>query len=118
MPIYKVETEGDCEGKTTKLLGYVEATSAEHAAMHMKHIGKDSYYQYWVTCEYDLVVKAAPLKDLDYLVPVRSQSYSSEWCGTVKTNETVMQERRQIVEAALKNSGLTVEDVIKYGKPQ
>lgn len=48
MTLYHVTTEGDCEGRTTKDLGYVEADSPEHAIKYLHSIGKYAYYEYYI----------------------------------------------------------------------
>lgn len=125
MPIYKVTTEGDCEGRTTKHLGYVEAESPEHAIKYLKSIGKDEYYEYSITQVNNPVLIAKPANELEHLfAEIRQQSYGG-WVGKVKTNTQLLKEKEQAIQSAketirnaIQRSGLSYEDVVNFCKGQ
>ena len=118
MQIYKVTTEGDCEGRTTKLLGYVKANSPAHAIKFLESIGKHAHYQYWIDVENSLVIEATPESGLNHLIAeIESPCYEGgSFKGVVKSNLQVLQEKKQKVKDALLRSGLSYEDVVKFGK--
>lgn len=68
MTLYHVTTEGDCEGRTTKDLGYVEADSPEHAIKYLHSIGKYAYYEYYIhQVEENPIQVATPMVDWNIL---------------------------------------------------
>lgn len=115
MPIYKVTTEADCEGRSTKTLGYVEANSPEHAIKYFESIGKHAYYEYWVDEVENLIVKATPEDQLHHLVADMKPAYGGSWRGIVKTDAEAVKEKERQVAEVLRHAGLSVEDVIKFG---
>ncbi|AKJ73541.1 hypothetical protein SP40_100 [Salmonella phage 40] len=88
MQIYKVSTEGDCEGRTIKVLGYVKANSPEHAIKYLDSIGKHAYYQYWIDVEDSLVIEASPESELNHLIAeIKNPIYEGgSFRGIVKKN--------------------------------
>nr|DAY73732.1 MAG TPA: hypothetical protein [Caudoviricetes sp.] len=123
MPIYKVTTEGDCEGRTIKHLGYVEAESPKHAIKYLKSIGKDEYYEYSITQVNNPVVVAKPSNELEHLFAEISQQSYGGWVGKVKTNTQLLKEKEQAVQSAketirnvMQRAGLSYKDVVNFGK--
>lgn len=116
MPVYKVTTEGDCEGRSSKLIGYVEANSPEHAIKHLESIGKYAYYEYSIDVVEYPVIKAKPEAELEYLIAEVKRGYFGGWRGTVKTNEQVVKQKQEAVLQAMQRAGLSYEDVVNFGK--
>lgn len=116
MPIYHVTTEGDCEGRTTKSLGYIEADNPEQAIKHLESIGKHAYYEYWIDVVENPVVKAKPVSQLQHLIAEVNQNSYGGWRGKVKTNDQFIKEKEQAVCEAMKKAGISYEDVINFGK--
>lgn len=117
MPIYKVTTEGDCEGRSVNSFGYVKANSMEHALRHLFNKGSYAMYQYTICAVDDFVDEAIGEDHLTHLdVELSRCSWSkSEFKGTVTPNEEVLQRKREKVAQILKDNGLTVSDVIQFG---
>lgn len=123
MPIYKVTTEGDCEGRSTRHLAYVEADSPEHAIKHLKSIGRNEYYEYSITQVNNPIIKAKPASELEHLfADVREQSYGG-WVGKVKENSQLLKERelaiksaKETIKSAMQRAGLSYEDLVTFGK--
>lgn len=118
MPIYKVTTEDDCEGRSTKHLAYVEADSPEHAVKYLKSIGVHEYYEYYVDVVLNSVHKAVPEETLNMWVAELSlRPYSKDsYKGKVVENTEVRKRCQQTVREAMKRAGLSYEDVVNFGK--
>lgn len=118
MPIYHVTTEGDCEGRSTRDLGYVEANSPEHAVKYLKSIGDHEYYDYYVELVLSSVRKAAPEETLNLWVAELSlRPYSKDsYKGKVIENTKVRKRCQQTVREAMRRAGLSYEDVVNFGK--
>lgn len=118
MPIYHVTTEGDCEGRSTRDLGYVEANSPEHAVKYLKSIGVHEYYDYHVEVALNVVRKAAPEETLDMWVAELSQRpYNKDsYKGKVIESTEVRKRKEQAVREAMQRAGLSYEDVVNFGK--
>lgn len=85
MTLYHVTTEGDCEGRTTKDLGYVEADSPEHAIKYLHSIGKYAGYEYTI-CEVEVnpIQVATPMAELKHLKAKVRPGIVSDYKGEVK----------------------------------
>ena len=114
MPIYKVTTEGDCEGRTIRDLGYVKANSMEHALRHLYYIGLPSTYRYTISTVDTEVREAIAEEHLTHLsVDLSRTEWDSRiFHGTVTVKPEVRQQKRAKMLKILNDNGLTVEDVI------
>ncbi|QHR71923.1 hypothetical protein JR325_gp067 [Escherichia phage tuntematon] len=86
MTLYHVTTEGDCEGRTTKDLGYVEADSPEHAIKYLHSIGKYAGYEYTIyeVEIINLIQVATPMAELKHLKAKVRPGVVSDYKGEVK----------------------------------
>ena len=85
MTLYHVTTEGDCEGRTTKDLGYVEADSPEHAIKYLHSIGKYAGYEYYIQeVEVNPIQVATPMAELKHLKAKVRPGIVSDYKGEVK----------------------------------
>lgn len=85
MTLYHVTTEGDCEGRTTKDLGYVEADSPEHAIKYLHSIGKYARYEYTINeVEVNPIQVATPMAELKHLKAKVRPGIVSDYKGEVK----------------------------------
>lgn len=85
MTLYHVTTEGDCEGRSTRDLGYVEAESPEHAIKYLHSIGKYAYYEYSIhEVEVNPIQVATPMVELKHLKAKIKPGILSGYRGTVK----------------------------------
>ena len=85
MTLYHVTTEGDCEGRTTKDLGYVEADSPEHAIKYLHSIGKYAVYEYTIyEVEVNPIQVATPMAELKHLKAKVRPGIVSDYKGEVK----------------------------------
>ncbi len=85
MTLYHVTTEGDCEGRSTRDLGYVEAESPEHAIKYLHSIGKYASYEYSIDeVEVNLIQVATPMVELKHLKAKVKPGVLSGYKGTVK----------------------------------
>lgn len=85
MTLYHVTTEGDCEGRTTKDLGYVEADSPEHAIKYLHSIGKYAGYEYTIyEVEVNPIQVANPMVELKHLKAKVRPGIVSDYKGEVK----------------------------------
>lgn len=119
MPIYHVTTEGDCEGRTTRDLGYVKANSMEHALRHLYNAGLPSTYKYTITTVDTEAQEAVSEEHLTHLSVnlSRTEWDSRVFQGTVAVKPgVIMQRKRDKMLKILKDNGLTVEDVINFSK--
>lgn len=120
MPIYKITTEGDCEGRSVKQLGYYEANSAEHAVKYLKSIGKNEYYYYNVEEINNLVTKIDVTESsLSHFKAERSRNWSNgttRW--TVVTNKELMEQRKHEVQSKLAATGLSKAEILAFLKEE
>lgn len=119
MRIYHVTTEGDCEGRSTRDLGYVEANSPEHAVKYLKSIGLDEYYDYYVEeVIVDLVRKAPPEETLVmWIADLSKYGYRKNVLkGKVVENTELRKQCQKTVREAMERAGLSYEDVVNFGK--
>lgn len=85
MTLYHVTTEDDCEGRTTKDLGYVEADSPEHAIKYLHSIGKYAGYEYTIyEVEVNPIQVATPMAELKHLKAKVRPGIVSDYKGEVK----------------------------------
>lgn len=119
MPIYKVTTEGDCEGRSVRVLGYVNANSPEHAMKYMKYIGEHAYYDYCVQEQKDVIKDACPEHLLTHLEVTSVRTYGrSDFpirYGSVKEKEDLEKTKREKIEqikSELSAMGLSVKDLV------
>ena len=117
MPIYKVTTEGDCEGRSVNNFGYVKANSMEHALRHLYNNGTYATNNYTIVCVEDFMSRAIGEDHLTHLdvILMRCPWDKSQFEGTVTPNEEVLQRKREKVAQILKDNGLTVSDVLQFG---
>lgn len=117
MPIYKVMTEHGNGDGGTRLLGYVEANSMEHALRHLYNNGTYATNNYTIVCVEDFMSRAVGEDHLTHLdvILMRCPWDKSQFEGTVTPNEEVLQRKREKVAQILKDNGLTVSDVLQFG---
>lgn len=117
--IYKVTTEGDVEGRSVKLLGYVEANSPEHAVKYLKSIGINEYYQYSVECVKNPVIKATQTEEqLSDYVAVEYKGYGDVSFWKVSKTAESIQRKKDKIEKTIKEAGLTKEEILEYLKDE
>jgi hypothetical protein len=115
MSLYKVTTEADCEGSRTKLLGYVEARSPEHAVKYLKHKGIDEYYKYRVIGVTNLIHTACSESELTHLVVTKEGGYSDGTrCFTVDYDRVLLERKREEIQQKLDTTGLTKAQLIAF----
>lgn len=115
MPIFKVTTEADCEGRSMKTLGYIEAFSPEHAVKSLYNSGISCYYAYNVTLVANPVTVATDIHKLEHLTTEFKGKFASSSSFTVKHKESP-EERKAKLEDKVKQSGLSIKEMEEYLK--
>lgn len=118
MPVYKITTEGDCEGRTIRDLGFVQANSPEHAIKYLESKGIHAYYAYEIKEVNDVIQIACAEEELSHLSATVAPSNWNNVVlkGQVFTNDKILQNKKKMLREAMKKAGISYEDVINFGK--